>query len=217
MNFDYKYMQHIQHEIHLLQNFVGNNHKLNLVHLALCHALVKQFTIKGKKTTRFNTWWVDPFKENKKLVSQQNFSTGDAILNEFDTEGNEIGFDGGNVTFGKCSETDLNNGSLLKAADVTGVTGTDVIGVIENELSGDAKRIDASVKSGGTDVINNETWSDYQDNGDRASDLGSKNGHNGETVGNTQGIILQPRPKVRKCMLKKFSQDSKDRDLLEEC
>jgi hypothetical protein len=27
MNFDYKYMQHIQHEIHLLQNFVGNNHK----------------------------------------------------------------------------------------------------------------------------------------------------------------------------------------------
>jgi hypothetical protein len=151
------------------------------------------------------------------LVSEQNFSTGDAILNEFDTEGNEIGFDGGNVNYGKYSETDLNNGSLLKAFDVTGVTGTDIVGVIENGLSGDAKIIDASVKSGGTDVINNETWSDDQDNGDRASDLGSKNGLNGETVGNIEGIILQPRPKVRKCLLKKFSQDSEDRDLLEEC
>jgi hypothetical protein len=155
--------------------------------------------------------------EHKKVVSEQNFSTEDAILNEFDTEGNEVGFDGGNVTFGKYSETDLNNGSLLKAADIAGVTMTDIVGVIENELSGDDKRIDASVKSRGTNVINNETWSDDQGNGDRASDLKSKNGLNGETLGNTEGIILQPKPKLRKCLLKKFSQDSEDRDLLEEC
>jgi hypothetical protein len=185
--------------------------------LALCHALVKQFTIKGKKTTRFNTWWVDPFKEHKKLISEQNFSTGDAILNEFDTEGNEVGFDGGDLTFGKYSEPDLNNGSLLKAADITGVTGTDIVEVIENELEGVDKKIDSSVRSGGTDAMNNETWSDDQGNGDIASDLKSKNCLNGETAGDTEGIILQPKHKLKKCLLKKFSQSSEDRDLLEEC
>jgi hypothetical protein len=185
--------------------------------LALCHALVKQFTIKGKKTTRFNTWWVDPFKEHKKSVNEQNFSTGDAILNEFDTEGNEVGFVGGDLTFRKYSEPDLNNRSILKPAHVTGVTGTDIVGVIENELEGVAKGIDASVKSGGTHAMNNETWSDDQGNGDIASDLKSKNGLNGETVGNTEGIVLQPKPKLKKCLLKKFSQSSEDRDLLEEC